>query len=220
MAVIKLNLIAILALFATACSHPSAQANTNSKPPVVADSFAYPIGKTVTVTQKKDKDEWYNALDFGADDHLGEDWNKNTGGNTDCGEPVYAIGNGVITYAADSGLGWGNVVIVTHTLADGSKIQSLYGHLQEITKTSGEVKKREQIGKVGNANGRYLCHLHLEIREESCPVVGCGLCRLQPNTIRLGRSVRFYRQKAETRAVASVSRKIRLFLRPGKTFRA
>lgn len=75
----------------------------------------------------------------------------------------------MITYAADAGPGWGNVIIVTHTLPDGKKVQSLYGHLQEILKTSGEVKKRELIGKIGNANGRYLCHLHLEIREDHCP---------------------------------------------------
>lgn len=170
----KVSFIALVTLWAIACSMPSAQtnnsnANTNVKPQLTADSFAYPVGKTETVTQKKDNDEWYNALDFGSDNHLGEDWNKNTGGNTDCGEPVYAVGNGVITYAGDAGPGWGNVVIVTHALADGSKVQSLYGHLQEITKSSGEVKKREQIGKVGNANGRYLCHLHFEIREEACP---------------------------------------------------
>lgn len=131
---------------------------------VVADMFAYPIGKTETVTQAKDRDDWYNALDFGASDHLGEDWNKNSGGNTDCGEPVYAAANGVITYAQDAGPGWGNVVIIEHKLANGDRVQTLYGHLQEILKTSGEVKKREQIGKIGNANGRYLCHLHFELR--------------------------------------------------------
>ena len=174
MAVIKFTFVLSLTFYALACSMPSAQvnnstSNANSKPRTFADSFAYPISKSESVTQKKDKDEWYNALDFGADNHLGEDWNKNTGGNTDCGEPVYAIGNGVMTYAGDAGPGWGNVIIVTHTLSDGTKVQSLYGHLQEITKKSGEVKKREQIGKVGNANGRYLCHLHLEIRDESCP---------------------------------------------------
>ena len=29
---------------------------------------------------------------------------------------------------------------------------------------------REQIGEVGNADGRYLCHLHLELRTETCPM--------------------------------------------------
>jgi murein DD-endopeptidase MepM/ murein hydrolase activator NlpD len=166
-------MILLLTIAATvcACARQSAQQsnqNTAAKTPT-ATSFVYPIGKTETVTQKRDKDEWYNALDFGADNHLGEDWNKNTGGNTDCGEPVYAAADGIITYAADAGPGWGNVVIITHQLSDGKKVQTLYGHMREILKTSGEVKKREQIGKVGSANGRYLCHLHFELRNESCP---------------------------------------------------
>jgi murein DD-endopeptidase MepM/ murein hydrolase activator NlpD len=144
----------------------------NAHGQVVSDSFAYPIGKTETVTQAKDGDEWYNAQDFGKNDHLGEDWNKNTGGNTDCGEPVYAAANGVINFAQDAGPGWGNVVIIDHALASGEKIQSLYGHLQEMVKTSGEVKKRDPIGKVGNANGRYPCHLHFEMRKGNCPVWG------------------------------------------------
>jgi murein DD-endopeptidase MepM/ murein hydrolase activator NlpD len=140
-------------------------------PVTIADSFAYPIGKTDLATEAKDtKDDWYNALDFGDDNHLGEDWNKNSGGNTDCDEPVFSAANGFITYAADAGLGWGNVIIIEHRLADGKRIQSLYGHLSEITKPSGDVKKREQIGKVGNANGRYLCHLHFEIRKETSPM--------------------------------------------------
>lgn len=157
------------ALFTAGCSGSGAEETPSvTEPVVIADSFAYPVGKTDYVTQQRDKnDDWYNALDFGEENHLGEDWNKNTGGNTDCGEPVYAIANGVITYAADAGTGWGNVIIVTHTLPDGKKVQSLYGHLQEIKIKSGEVKKRDLIGTVGNANGRYLCHLHFEIREEN-----------------------------------------------------
>jgi murein DD-endopeptidase MepM/ murein hydrolase activator NlpD len=140
-------------------------------PKIIAQKFAYPVGKTETLTQAKDKkDDWYNALDFGENNHLGEDWNKNSGGNTDCGEPVYAVANGTIVYAQNAGEGWGNVVIIEHTLPDGKKVESLYGHLQEILKNSGEVKKREQIAKVGNADGRYLCHLHLEIRDETCPL--------------------------------------------------
>ena len=147
------------------------QAAPNLAPKIIADSFAYPISKNEVVTEAKDKkDEWYNALNFGENNHLGEDWNKNSGGNTDCGEPVYATANGTITFAQDAGIGWGNVVIIEHTLPDGTKVQSLYGHLLEILKSSGEVKKREQIGRVGNANGRYPCHLHFEMRLENCPM--------------------------------------------------
>ena len=145
--------------------------NSENKPAIIADKFAYPISNKEFVTEAKDnKDDWYNATNFGQDFHLGEDWNKNSGGNTDCGEPVYAIGNGVIVYAENAGPGWGNVLIIEHTLLDGKKVESLYGHLKEFVKTSGEVKKRELIAKVGNANGKYLCHLHLEIRDETSPM--------------------------------------------------
>jgi murein DD-endopeptidase MepM/ murein hydrolase activator NlpD len=165
----------LLAIFQSACQQQKVPAD-NSTPELariipIADHFAYPVGSDTILTQAKDsKDDWFNALDFGEDTHLGEDWNKNSGGNTECGEPVYASADGVITYAADAGPGWGNVVIITHTLPNRFKVQTLYGHLQEIAKTSGEVGIREQIGKVGNANGKYLCHLHFELREESSPI--------------------------------------------------
>ncbi len=138
---------------------------------LVAEHFSFPLGDGSLPTPTKDKvDSWFNALDFAQEDHLGEDWNKNSGGNTDCGEPVYAAANGVITYADHAGPGWGNVLIITHTLPDGSKIQTLYGHLQKIAKRHGEVEIREQIGNIGNANGRYLCHLHFEVRNETSSI--------------------------------------------------
>lgn len=135
------------------------------------NSFAYPVGEKEFVTEKNDwRDNWYNAQDFGENRHLGEDWNKTTGGNTDCGEPVFATADGKIIFAENAGEGWGNVIIVEHVAEDGTKIQSLYGHLETISKTSGDVKRREQIGTIGGANGRYPCHLHFEIRWSECPM--------------------------------------------------
>src|SRR5438105_4680160 len=90
-----------------ACRQPEAQQVEDAPRPTptvipIAESFAYPVSKKEFVTEAKDKkDDWYDALDFGENDHLGEDWNKNSGGNTDCGEPVYAVANGIITYAQD-----------------------------------------------------------------------------------------------------------------------
>jgi murein DD-endopeptidase MepM/ murein hydrolase activator NlpD len=134
-----------------------------------AESFAYPVGDADFATEARDSDLWYNAQDFGENRHLGEDWNKTTGGNSDCGEPVYAAAAGQIVFAADAGAGWGNVVIVEHAAEDGTKVQSLYGHLETISKTTGAVSRREQIGTVGSAGGRYMCHLHFEIRWTECP---------------------------------------------------
>jgi murein DD-endopeptidase MepM/ murein hydrolase activator NlpD len=128
-------------------------------------SFAYPVGEKEYLTEKNDwRDRWYNAQDFGENRHLGEDWNKNTGGDTDCGEPVFAAADGVIVFASDAGAGWGNVLMIEHTAPDGTKLRSLYGHLQEILKAGGNVKRRERIGAVGSANGLYKCHLHFEIK--------------------------------------------------------
>ena len=166
------NLVLLLGAVFCGCSHSidnTAPADSPDRPPV-AESFAYPVGKKEDITEAKDqRDDWYNAQDFGENNHLGEDWNANTGGNTDCGQPVYAAANGKITYAKDAGAGWGNVLIIEHYLPNGNRVQTLYGHLKRISKSYGFVKKREKIGTVGNASGTYLCHLHFELRDESCP---------------------------------------------------
>ena len=156
----------------SATAETAAPAPTPARtPPTIARKFAYPVGKTEAVTEAKDRrDEWYNAQDFGANNHLGEDWNKNSGGNTDCGESVFAVADGKIVYAENAGAGWGNVVIIEHYLPDGKRVESLYGHLRKILKSSGDVKLREQIGEIGNADGKYLCHLHFEVRTANSPM--------------------------------------------------
>lgn len=130
----------------------------------VSNGFDYPVGSTGYVTQANDGDGWYNAQDFTAGNHLGEDWNAESGGNTDCGKPVYASSNGTIVYAQTAS-GWGKVLIVRHTLPDGSQVETLYGHLQSFTRTSGDVNRREQIGTIGDGDGTNPpCHLHFELR--------------------------------------------------------
>ena len=152
-------------------SAPTQEKQAERKTAPIAKTFAYPVGEKELITEAKDsKNEWYNAQDFGENNHLGEDWNANSGGDTDCGEPVFAAADGKITYAKDAGTGWGNVIIVTHNLPNGERVQTLYGHLDKILKSSGEVQKREKIGTIGNANGKYLCHMHFELRDESCPM--------------------------------------------------
>jgi murein DD-endopeptidase MepM/ murein hydrolase activator NlpD len=134
-----------------------------------AGSFAYPIGAVDYITEKRDDDLWYNAQDFGRNRHLGEDWNQTTGGDTDCGQPVFAAAAGRIVAARDAGPGWGNVLIIEHAADDGTRVQSLYGHLETMTRKDGQVRRRELIGTIGNAAGSYLCHLHFEIRWTGSP---------------------------------------------------
>ena len=172
----SLIIFLLIIIFVSSCRTSSSQTSSENnsvtkKPKIIAKTFAYPIGEKEFITQAKDKkDKWYNAQDFTKNNHLGEDWNGNSGGNTDCGEPVYAAADGVITYAEDAGTGWGNVVIIEHNLPNGEKVQTLYGHLEKILRSEGEVKMREKIGEIGNANGTYWCHLHFEIRTEDCPM--------------------------------------------------
>jgi murein DD-endopeptidase MepM/ murein hydrolase activator NlpD len=130
------------------------------------------VGNGKRVTQAMDGDGWYVAREFGESRHLGEDWNRESGGNTDCGLPVYAASKGTIVFAGDAGPGWGKVVIIRHKLMDGTLVETLYGHLSSIERSSGEVERRDRIGQIGDADGAYPCHLHFEVRLSDSPSWG------------------------------------------------
>ncbi|MFM9984043.1 MAG: hypothetical protein ACKVOK_02335, partial [Flavobacteriales bacterium] len=59
-------------------------------PEYLAAGFDFPIGKP-------NAKGYYNAQGFGKNDHLGDDWNGIGGGNTDMGDPVYAVSDGLVT---------------------------------------------------------------------------------------------------------------------------
>ena len=125
------------------------------------DGFDYPVGIP-------NANDYFLALHFGQERHLGEDWNGIGGGNTDLGDPVFAIGNGLVTFSKEVCCGWGNVVRVVHRLPNHPEydyIESVYAHLQNIQVKPGDLIRRgDKIGGIGTANGRYLAHLHLELR--------------------------------------------------------
>jgi len=128
----------------------------------LADGFDLPVGKP-------DGRGYYKARGMRAHGHLGEDWDGVRGGDTDLGDPVYAIGDGVVVFARDCHQGWGNVIIVRHAYRDGlgvRNVDSLYGHLQKILVHRGQaVRRGQQIAAIGNAHGLYDAHLHLEVRK-------------------------------------------------------
>jgi septal ring factor EnvC (AmiA/AmiB activator) len=116
---------------------------------------------------------YYDAQPFGQDHHLGSDWNGEGGGATDLGDPVTAAASGVVSYAANAGIGWGNVVILTHLLGPGEAVESLYGHLDRVDVRVGQsVARGAVIGTIGDADGRYVPHLHFELR--TTPGLGVG----------------------------------------------
>lgn len=128
----------------------------------VADGFDFPVGKP-------NAEEYYKARGFRPNGHLGEDWNGVGGGNSDLGDPVYAIAHGIVVFARDVRLGWGNVVILRHIYlekGDLKVVDSLYGHLDQIlVKENQQVLRGQQLGTIGTNRGMYPAHLHFEIRK-------------------------------------------------------
>lgn len=137
-------------------------------PDYIATGFDFPVGKP-------NAKGYYNAQKFGKNNHLGDDWNGVKGGNSDLGDPIYCIANGYVHFAKDVGGGWGKVVRVVHQLPNGKLYESLYAHCDTMmVKTNTWLKKGEQIGTIGTANGRYYAHLHLELRDSITMPIGAG----------------------------------------------
>ena len=129
----------------------------------LASGFDFPVGKP-------DSKGYYKARGFWPNGHLGEDWNGRGGGNTDLGDPVTSIGDGVVVQSRDLRMGWGNVVIIRHAFRDKANkiryVDSLYGHLNERTVVLNQrVKRGQKIGTIGTNHGMYIAHLHFEIRK-------------------------------------------------------
>jgi len=80
------------------------------------------------------------------------------------GTPVYAIGAGIIRYSGKA-RGYGGLIIIDHP---DQNVYSLYGHLSlsRWKKESGEVKKGELIGHIGDAEECYtmVSHIHFGLR--------------------------------------------------------
>jgi len=133
----------------------------------IATGFAYPVGQD-------NGQSYYIAQRFLENDHLGDDWNNVTGGDTDLGEPIFSIANGYVSMVKNLGGNWGKVIKVIHYY-DGNFYESLYAHCQDIFVEKGMfVKKAQKIASIGNADGRYYAHLHLELRNQINLPVGYG----------------------------------------------
>ncbi|HWO18225.1 MAG TPA: M23 family metallopeptidase [Kofleriaceae bacterium] len=149
--------------------------------------FDFPVGPP-------DASGYYDAQPFGKNDHLGNDWNGNGGGDTDLGDPVHAIAAGVVSVASDHGGGWGNVVRVVHACGDvpGREVESLYAHLDTLEVQPGQrIDRGQRIGTIGTAGGQYRAHLHLELRARRGMELGGGYSKdtagyLDPTAFILG----------------------------------
>lgn len=100
--------------------------------------------------------------------HTGADLNLNKPQwDSDRNAPVYATGDGQITFAGETeSVGWRKMIVIYHGLtAGGGPLYSRYGHVDEIgVKVGTNVRRGEEIarvGKSGGSSGNF--HLHLDI---------------------------------------------------------
>jgi murein DD-endopeptidase MepM/ murein hydrolase activator NlpD len=136
----------------------------------VASRFDPPLGALI-----------YNAQPFWemnvrrGGHHTGDDLNGIGGMNTDLGDAVVAVADGLVVYAGDPSPGWGNIVILAHRRPNGELVQSMYAHLDRIDVSPGELVARgRSVGRVGTAHGSYPAHLHFEIRTGDGVDIGAG----------------------------------------------
>lgn len=118
--------------------------------------------------------------------HTGDDLNGIGGMDSDLGDPIFSVADGLVIYAGEPSSGWGNTVIVAHRAADGRMLHAMYSHLDRIDVARNQLVSRgARIGTVGTGNGNYLAHLHFEMRESDGADIGAGytmypLNRLDP----------------------------------------
>ena len=82
--------------------------------------------------------------------------------SADIGKPVYASEKGEVIYTGNEIPGYGNLILIKHK----NNWITAYAHLKEINLTRGmNVKRGQQIGKVGNSGNVSSSQLHFEIRK-------------------------------------------------------
>jgi len=139
----------------------------------LADGFDFPVGKPNAVG-------YYKARGFTPNGHLGEDWNGRGGGDSDSGDPIYSVANGIVIASDNFYKGWGNCIIVRHAYRDSAgriaMVDSQYAHLLNRQAEVGDIVKRgQQIATMGGNNGMYPVHLHFEMRKN----LQIGMNRMQ-----------------------------------------
>ena len=151
--------------------------------PLYVNGFDYPVGDEqtcFTCSVPDDGDGWKADPVFDEDDHAGDDWMAESG--NECGLNVRAIANATVHFAEYVDNCMGNVVLLRHELENGDTLESMYAHLGTINVSVGnQVFRNNIIGTMGDGlvcatgndcSGLQCCKVHLELREQNCPVWG------------------------------------------------
>jgi murein DD-endopeptidase MepM/ murein hydrolase activator NlpD len=159
-------LAALLPVLSATPPHAAAQSaaapTAEFAPCGVVDAIEYPIDISDTLRQGYDDFALFRPRFGGL--HVGIDIAFNR-----WGEPVYAAARGRVTYSDVNG--WDTekgVVIIEHTMPDGSLVYTLYGHMEVTDRIAfppvGDcVGLGDIVGVIGWPS-RGLPHLHYEIR--------------------------------------------------------
>lgn len=121
--------------------------------------------------------KWYDAHPFGTKTdygyHEGGDLNLKTGGNTDEGQPIYAIADGICT-SVHTHSNSNNFGKHLHLQIDGpwGRVWGHYAHCSDILVAEGQsVREGQLIARVGRT-GTVYSHLHFAIKLEPTGIDG------------------------------------------------
>jgi hypothetical protein len=133
-----------------------------------------PLITEVRLPLKDLSQHWYEAAHrfgpYNGHPRFAEDWNYEAGGNSDLGAGIVAPFHGLVINAFDAGGAWGPIVRILGRLVDGTVITWMGAHLQETYVTTGQiVQAGDDVGTIGNVNGRYSAHLHEQIAVGEVP---------------------------------------------------
>lgn len=121
--------------------------------------------------------KWYNAQGFGVKTsygyHEGDDYNLKTGGNSDLGQPLFAIADGVVTsvHSHTTKPTFGNHIHIKHDGAWGT-VWCHFAHCQKIFVKEGDsVREGQIIAYLGNS-GTDSAHLHWSMKLQPTGIDG------------------------------------------------
>lgn len=144
-----------------------------------ATLFDYPVGEYSLNGWSRSQD--FNNQYEGHGYHLGEDWGMGDG--RAMGQPVNAIGDGLVLKAEYVDECWANTVLILHTAPEGTSyslpngeksdyVVSFYGHLSNLmVRRNQQLRKGDPIGKVApKTSCSSSAHLHFEVRKDIYPM--------------------------------------------------
>jgi hypothetical protein len=142
--------------------------------PVSGEGDGMPMAAKFRLPMANIDKAWYEAArHFGPyNEHPErcEDWNLESGGDTDLGEPLVAPFSGVVINARDWGGAWGKIVRILGRTPQGELVTWMGAHLDEMHVKPGDVVQvGDPVGTIGTADGRYAAHLHEQVSVGEVP---------------------------------------------------